>query len=192
MPLTLKSSQKCLTLKMIRSVFKSVKSHTKPISSSGTTSLPTQADVVIIGGGVTGLSILYQLAKRGVRVSLIERGKLTCGTTFHTAGLVWSLRLSQFEIEILKRTKGVFKELGADCGWINNGSLFVAHSSDEVNEFTQMSELGRTLGVNSHILTRKETTELFPLLDSRKFEAALHSPGIFGLSDKSFHSFSHH
>lgn len=166
---------------MIRSVLKTFKKNTKSISNRNvtTTSLPPQVDVVIVGGGITGCSILYQLAKRGIRVSLIERGKLTCGTTFHTAGLVWSLRPNHLEIEILKRTKRVFKELGEDCGWINNGSLFIAHSRDELNEFIQLSELGRTLGVKSYILGRKETAELFPLLDSSKFEAALYSPGIF-------------
>lgn len=169
---------------MIRSVFNSFK-NTKSISHrTATTSsnlpLKVDVDVVIIGGGVTGCSILYQLAKRGIRASLIERGKLTCGTTFHTAGLVWSLRPNKVEIEILKGTKRVFKELGAEkCGWINNGSLLIAHSSDQVNEFVQMSELGKTLGVNSHILGRKEASELFPLLDSSKFEAALYSLGIF-------------
>lgn len=140
---------------------------------------PLQVDVIVIGGGVTGCSILYQLAKRGVRALLIERGKLTCGTTFHTAGLVWSLRPNPLEIQILKRTKQIFKELGEDkCGWINNGSLFIAHSSEELNEFEELSELGRKLGVKSYILERKEAAELFPLLDARKFEAALYSPGM--------------
>lgn len=172
---------------MIRSVLKSFKNNTKSISKrtvTTSTSLLPQVDVVIIGGGITGCSILYQLAKRDVRATLIERGKLTCGTTFHTAGLVWSLRPNNLEIEILKGTKRVFKELGEEnCGWINNGSLFIAHSSDELNEFIQLSELGRTLGVNSHILGRDETTDLFPLLDSSKFEAALYSPSNFGRFD---------
>lgn len=151
----------------------------KTLTTSTTTTFPLQVDVVIIGGGVTGCSILYQLAKRGVRVALVERGRLTCGTTFHTAGLLWSLRPNQLEIEILKRTKQVFKELGADdCGWINNGSLFIAHSKHELNEFGQMSELGKTLGVNSCMLGRTEATKLFPLLDSRNFVAALYCPGI--------------
>lgn len=166
---------------MLRSVLNSFQNSknsilTKTFTTS--TTPPLQFDAVIIGGGVIGCSILYQLAKRGVRASLVERGKITCGTTFHTAGLVWSLRPSQLEIEILKGSKRVFKELGEDdCGWINNGSLFIAHSNDELKELEQLSVLGRTLGVNSCILGRQEVTELFPLLDSEIFFAALYSSG---------------
>lgn len=153
-------------------------------TSSTSTSLPSQVDAIIIGGGITGCSILYQLAKRGVHATLIERGKLTCGTTFHTAGLVWSVRPSPLEIEVLKRTKSVFKELGEDnCGWINNGSLFIAHSDDELKGFVQLSEFANTFGVESYVIGAKEATELFPLLDSGTFEAALYSPGIFQHSE---------
>lgn len=176
------------------SVFKSLKNHAKSLSTtiSTSTNFPLQVDAVIIGGGITGCSILYQLAKRGVHAALIERGKLTCGTTFHTAGLIWSLRPSSLEVEVLKRTKNVFKELGEEnCGWINNGSLFIAHSNDEVNEFIQLSEFGKTFGVESYILGAKETTELFPLLNSRTFEAALHSPGIVERSYYFFLLISH-
>lgn len=171
-----------------------LKSFTNHIKSLSTVNFPSQVDAIIIGGGVTGCSILYQLAKRGVTAALIERGKLTCGTTFHTAGLIWSLRPTPLEIEVLKRTKRVFKELGEDeCGWIKNGSLFIAHSSYEVNEFTKLSELGKTFGVESYILGPKETTELFPLLDSKSFEAALYSPGILERSKNIFAiHFSYH
>lgn len=173
---------------MIRSAFRSVSSSIRSISRRTITT--SKVDAVIIGGGITGCSILYQLAKRGVHAVLIERGKLTCGTTFHTAGLVWSLRPNRFEIEILKATKRVFRELGEDeCGWINNGSLFIAHSTEELNEFVVLSEIGRTLGVNSYVLGGNEATELFPLLDSERFEGALYSPGMFNGSNSVRFSF---
>lgn len=164
---------------MLTSVTKTI----KPISirQSVTTSvdLPQQVDAVIIGGGIIGCSILYQLSKRGVRALLIERGKLTCGTTFHTAGLVWSLRPCRFEIEMLKGTKRVFRELGEDnCGWINNGSLFIAHSKEELTEFVRLSELGKSLGVNSFMFSESEATEMFPLLEAKQFVGALYSPGM--------------
>lgn len=169
---------------MIRTVLNSVKRNIKLNSSRNVTTsnhLPLQVDAVVIGGGVIGCSILYQLSKRGVRALLVERGKLTCGTTFHTAGLVWSLRPSQFEIEMLQGTKRVFRELGEiNCGWINNGSIFIAHSREELGEFEKLSELGKSLGVNSFILSESEATKLFPLLDSKQFIGALYSPGTFG------------
>lgn len=168
-----------------RTFLKSFKNHIKSLST--TSYFPSQVDAIIIGGGITGCSILYQLAKRGVNAALIERGKLTCGTTFHTAGLVWSLRPAPLEIEVLKRTKRVFNELGEDdCGWINNGSLFIAHCDDEVHEFTQLSKLGKTLGVESYILGPKETTDLFPLLNSKSFKGALYSPGIYTRTNNKF------
>lgn len=61
--------------------------------------LPASADVVIIGGGSAGCHTLYHLAKRGVKAVLLERAKLTAGTTWHTAGLVWRLRPNDVEIE---------------------------------------------------------------------------------------------
>ncbi|KAG4065120.1 hypothetical protein HA402_007517 [Bradysia odoriphaga] len=165
---------------MIRSVLNSVTRNRKPIRSKTVTTssnLPLQVDAVIIGGGVVGCCILYQLSKRGVRVLLAERGKLTCGTTFHTAGLVWSLRHSQFEIEMLKGTKRVFSELGEEnCGWINNGSIFIAHSKEELREFAVLSKLGKSLGVNSFILSESEAADMFPLLESKQFIGALYSP----------------
>ena len=60
--------------------------------SSPTVQVPATADVVIIGGGSAGCHTLYHLAKRGVKAVLLERAKLTAGTTWHTAGLVWRLR----------------------------------------------------------------------------------------------------
>lgn len=61
--------------------------------------LPASAEAVIIGGGSAGCHALYHLAKRGVKAVLLERAKLTAGTTWHTAGLVWRLRPSDVEIE---------------------------------------------------------------------------------------------
>lgn len=63
---------------------------------------------------------------------LLETHRLTAGTTWHTAGLVWRLRPSDVEIELLNSTRNVLmrleEETGLDPGWINNGGLFIAHS----------------------------------------------------------------
>ncbi|XP_063701825.1 sarcosine dehydrogenase, mitochondrial-like [Culicoides brevitarsis] len=139
--------------------------------------LPTTADVIIVGGGVTGCSILYQLSKKGVNAVLLERGKITCGTTFHTAGLIWSLRPNALCMEVLKTTKEVFQELGAeDVGWINNGTLFLAHDNKEMKEFEKMSTFARNFGIESHVMGAKEATEMFPLLSPDSFKGALFSP----------------
>ena len=73
---------------------------------AGTSQFPTRADAVVIGGGVMGCSSLYHLAKLGLtNVVLIEKDQLTAGTTWHTAGLVWSLRPSDNEVFLLNRSK---------------------------------------------------------------------------------------
>lgn len=61
--------------------------------------LPASADVVVIGGGSAGCHALYYLAKRGIRAVLLERAKLTSGTTWHTGGLIWRLRPNDVDIE---------------------------------------------------------------------------------------------
>ncbi|KAF7275410.1 hypothetical protein GWI33_011779 [Rhynchophorus ferrugineus] len=95
-------------------------------------SLPRRADVVIIGGGITGCSTYYQLTKRGIKPVLLERHKITSGTTWHTGGLVWSLRPNDTDIQILDRTKQILKNLeketGVEPGFINNGGIFIART----------------------------------------------------------------
>ncbi len=74
--------------------------------------LPKTAKVIIIGGGVIGTSVAYNLAKRGVKdVILLERGKLTCGTTWHAAGLIGQLRANQTETYLSSMGAKVFPEL---------------------------------------------------------------------------------
>lgn len=97
--------------------------------------VPESADVVIIGGGSAGCHTLYHLAKRGVKAVLLERAKLTAGTTWHTAGLVWRLRPNDVDVELLNNSRNMLidlkEETGLDPGWIQNGGIFIAH--EEVN-----------------------------------------------------------
>ena len=77
------------------------------------TSLPARADVVIIGGGIVGCSIAYHLTKLGITdVVLLERKQLTCGTTWHAAGLVGQLRATRNLTELAKYTTELFAGAG--------------------------------------------------------------------------------
>jgi len=82
------------------------------------------------GGGTAGCHTLYQLVKRGVKAVLLERAKLSSGTTWQSAGILWRLRPDDVLIELLNSTRDLLMQLetetGVDPGWINNGGLFIA------------------------------------------------------------------
>ncbi|XP_013167116.1 PREDICTED: sarcosine dehydrogenase, mitochondrial [Papilio xuthus] len=140
----------------------------------------TSADVVIIGGGIAGCNILYQLTKRGVNAVLLERAKITSGTTWHTAGLVWSLRPCDLEVRLLQDSRAVYngleKETGDYAGWINNGGLFISRSTVRTQEYMRLHTLGKAMGIPSQVLDPNEAQKLFPLLDPSVFKMALYSP----------------
>ena len=94
--------------------------------------LPSHASVVIIGGGIVGCSIAYHLTKIGITdVVLLERKQLTCGTTWHAAGLVGQLRATRNLTELAKYTADLYRSLEAETGqatgFKQNGSISVAH-----------------------------------------------------------------
>lgn len=98
-------------------------------------SLPSHANVVIVGGGVAGCSVAYHLTKLGVTdVLLLERKQLTCGTTWHAAGLVGQLRATRNLTELAKYTADLFHSLEAETGqatgFKQNGSISVAKTGD--------------------------------------------------------------
>ena len=97
------------------------------------------------------------------------------------AGLVWRLRPNDVEIQLLATTRDLLmnleSEIGLNSGWINNGGLFISHTSQRTNEYRRLQTLGRCFGIESHILSPQETQEVFPLLDPKSFENALYSPG---------------
>src|SRR5919202_3336369 len=98
---------------------------------------PSQARVVIMGGGIAGVSTAYHLAKVGVRdVVLLEQGQLTCGTTWHAAGLVGqtratrnATRMSRYGIELYASLE---RETGLATGWKPCGSLNVAKTAQRM------------------------------------------------------------
>ena len=81
-----------------------------------TQELPSAAPVVIIGGGVIGMSTLYHLAHRGVAAVLVERRRIASGTTWHAAGIVGQLRDSTAQTELGKYTARLFRELEEETG----------------------------------------------------------------------------
>src|ERR1700748_2157087 len=99
---------------------------------------PTQSRAVIIGGGIIGSSPAYHLAKLGWEVTLLERKKLTSGSTFHAAGLVGQLRSSASITQLLGYSVDLYKKLEAETGqatgWKMNGGLRLACNEERWTE----------------------------------------------------------
>src|SRR3954464_4870343 len=101
--------------------------------------LPTQARVVIIGGGIVGCSIAYHLTKLGCQdVLLLERARLTSGTTWHAAGLLTTLRDTEAQTRLAAYTQDLYNRLEAETGqatgMIRCGSIQLALTNDKVEE----------------------------------------------------------
>ena len=113
---------------------------------------PARADVVIVGGGVAGCSVAYHLTKIGITdVVLCERKQLTCGTTWHAAGLVTQLRATRRMTELAKYTGELFgtleEETGQATGFKRRGSLRVANTPARYEELARGASMGRNFGL---------------------------------------------
>ena len=123
--------------------------------------LPTQVRVVIVGGGIAGASTAYHLAKLGVKdVILLEQGKLTCGTTWHAAGLVGqtratrnATRMSRYGIELYSSLE---KETGLATGWKQCGSLNVAKTPDRLTLVKRQMARAKSFGIEFDFISPAE------------------------------------
>ena len=154
---------------------------TDPSPMPAATDVPARADVVIVGGGIVGVSIAYHLALLGIRdVVLLERRQLTCGTTWHAAGLVPQLRATRNLTELACYTSELFATLeartGQATGFRRNGSVAVALDEQRFEEFRRAASSARAFGVEAHLLSPREAVERHPLLDDRDVVGGLWTP----------------
>ena len=132
-------------------------------------SLPAEAKVVIVGGGVIGTSVAYHLTKLGWKdVVLLEQGQLGGGTSWHAAGLVGRLRTSNSMTRINKYTVELYSQLeqetGHSVGWKQVGSLIVAKSEDRMIQLRRTMAMAGLFGVEAHLISSKDAEEKWPLL----------------------------
>ncbi|MCC7045209.1 MAG: FAD-dependent oxidoreductase [Alphaproteobacteria bacterium] len=142
---------------------------------------PTQARVVVIGGGVIGCSVAYHLAKRGWKdVLLLERKELTCGTTWHAAGLIGQLRatqaLTQLAVYTAELYEGLEKETGQAIGYKRNGSLSVACDAERFEEMRRGASMASNCGLEVQVLTPAQAKEKYPLLRTDDMVGAVFLP----------------
>ncbi|MFT7595422.1 MAG: sarcosine dehydrogenase [Paracoccaceae bacterium] len=133
------------------------------------TTLPSSAKAVIIGGGIVGCSTAYHLAKLGYSdVVLLERKKLTSGTTFHAAGLVGQLRSSANITQLLGYSVDLYKRLEAETGqatgWKMNGGLRLACNQERWTEVKRQATTAHSFGLDMQLLTPSEARDLWPLM----------------------------
>ncbi len=146
------------------------------------TDLPARARAVILGGGVSGCSIAYHLAERGWdEVVLLERRQLTCGTTWHAAGLIGQLRASQNLTRLAKYSADLYlrleAETGVATGMRQTGSITVALTGERAEELRRQASLARVFGVEVAEIVPEEARALYPHLETRDVVAGVHLPG---------------
>ena len=132
--------------------------------------LPKKAQVVIIGGGVVGCSVAYHLAKLDyTNVVLLERKKLTSGTTWHAAGLIGQMRPSLNLTQMVKYSGNLYEtleaETGMSTGYRRTGSVSLATNHERLAEFKRNASLAKVHGVDVQILTPSELRDKIDLFN---------------------------
>ena len=145
--------------------------------------IPSQARVVIIGGGVIGCSTAYHLAKLGWKeIVLLERAQLTAGTTWHAAGLVeaggffdaTSVEMAKYTLDLYSSLE---KETGLATGYKDVGMINLATSPDRLEELRRVAAFDRHFGVAMEEITPNQIKEIWPLAYTDDILAGFYTPG---------------
>ena len=144
--------------------------------------LPKRAQVVIIGGGIIGCSAAYHLTLLGMTdVVLLERRQLTCGTTWHAAGLVAQLRatlnltrLSQYSAQLYARLE---TETGQATGFRQNGAISVASTTARLEELQRQAAMAASFGLEAAVISPGEIHERWPLINADDLVGGVYLPG---------------
>ncbi len=142
---------------------------------------PTEARAVIIGGGVVGCSVAYHLAKQGWQdVVLLERKQLTCGTTWHAAGLIAQLRATHNMTRLAKYSQELYGSLEAETGVATGfkrcGSITVALTDERMEELRRGASMARVFGVEIEEISPDEARQRHPMLNTDGVVGAVYLP----------------
>lgn len=155
-----------------------------------TNKIPSAARIVIIGGGIVGCSVAYHLARLGQKdVVLLERHKLTSGSTWHAAGAVGQLRSSANITRLLGYSVDLYERLEAETGqatgWARCGSLRLARTKDRRAEFERACTTARSFGLEFDIITPDAVKAIVPQLNIDGLDCAAFVPsdGVANPSD---------
>ena len=139
------------------------------------------AEIVIVGGGIAGVSVAYHLAKLGRKdVLLLEQGRLTCGTTWHAAGLVGQMRPNRAMTRMSQYGIGLYASLEAETGlatgWKQCGSVNVARTPERWIVFQRQAAMARSFGIDVHLISPRDALEKYPVLRIDDLQGALWFP----------------
>jgi glycine cleavage system T protein len=142
----------------------------------------SEAQAVIIGGGIAGCSIAYHLTLMGWRdIVLVEKGEVTGGATFHAAGLIGQLRGSHNRTRMIMYSVELYARIGAETGidpdWRRVGSLRLASSPARLEELRRQASVARASGLEVEVLGPREAVQLFPIMTDQDLVGALYIPG---------------
>ena len=143
--------------------------------------MKNSAQVVVIGGGVIGASILYHLTKNGWHdVVLVERKELTAGSTWHSAGGMHTLNGDPNVAALQKYTIELYQEIqdisGQDCGLHLTGGLMLADTEERLDWLKLAHSRNRYLGLDTEIISVAEAKQILPYLDEQYFVGAMYDP----------------
>ena len=143
--------------------------------------MKSSAQVVVIGGGVVGASVLFHLTELGwTDVVLVERKELTAGSTWHAAGGMHTLNGDPNVAKLQQYTVGLYREIerrsGRNCGIHMSGGLTLAGDRERMDWLRMAQARGRYLGIDMEIISPAEAKQLFPLLEEQYFVGALFDP----------------
>jgi len=142
---------------------------------------PTNAKVVVIGGGIAGCSVAYHLAKLGWKDTvLLERDQLTSGTTWHAAGLVGQLGASATITKLRKYSLNLYKELekktGLSTGLKQNGAITIASSPERLQELLRQATAAQLYDVNVETVNKERIKELYPVINDEDILGGVYMP----------------
>lgn len=145
------------------------------------TSLPGRARVVIIGGGIVGASVAYHLAHLGwTDVVLLEQGQLSCGTTWHAAGLVGQLRASESGTRLVQYSAALYQSLEAETGlgtgYKECGGVTVARTPERMVQLLRTAAAAEAFDLECEILTPAQALERVPILETGDLQGAIWLP----------------
>jgi 4-methylaminobutanoate oxidase (formaldehyde-forming) len=143
---------------------------------------PSHAQAIIVGGGIAGASTAYHLTKLGMTdIVLLEQGRLTCGTTWHAAGLVGQMRatsnatrMSRYGIDLYSSLE---RETGLATGWKQCGSVNVAKTTARMQLMRRQMARAQSYGVEFDWLTPRQIAERVPLLRTDDLQGGVWIPG---------------